>query len=412
MEEVGLGFRFADLVDIVLVAALVYTAFAWIRRTRALLVAVGMFLIGVLYIAARALDLRLTAWIFQGFFAIFVVAIVVIFQEELRQIFERIAVWGLRRRPARQAAGQVDALVSCMADFARARIGALVVLPGMQPVERHLTGGVELKGRLSAALLKSIFDPHSPGHDGAVVVEGGDVARFAVHLPLSKDLQQLSGAGTRHSAALGLAELTDALCLVVSEERGTISVARDGRLREVKDPPELGLILEQFMREKRPKERPVRAWRQLVLENWIEKLGALGLVACLWYLFVPGSRVAEVTYHVPVKVVNLPPDLALERVDPPEVKATFQGLRRDFYLFDEKRLQITVDGSLTKMGRRTFKISDRSLRYPKDLSLRDLSPSRVKISVKKSDRAQRGEGSAAEEGQAVGSSPGARAGGG
>lgn len=383
MEEVGLGFRFADLVDIILVAALVYTALAWIRRTRAFLVAVGMFLIGVLYVAARALDLRLTAWIFQGFFAIFVVAVVVIFQEELRQIFERIAVWGLRRRPAPQAADPVDALVSCTADFIRARIGALVVLAGRQPVERHLTGGVELKGRLSGPLLKSIFDPHSPGHDGAAIVEGGEVTRFAAHLPLSKDLQQLSGVGTRHAAALGLAELTDALCLVVSEERGTISVARDGRLHEVEDPPALGLLLEQFVREKRPEDRPARAWRQVLLENWMEKLGALAIVACLWYLFVPGSRLAEVTYRVPVRVVNLPPDLALERVEPPEVKVTFQGLRRDFYLFDGKRLRITVDGSLTKVGRRTFKISDRSLRYPKDLSLRDLDPSQVRVSVKK-----------------------------
>jgi DNA integrity scanning protein DisA with diadenylate cyclase activity len=91
-----------------------------------------------------------------------------------------------------------------------------MLIRGNDPLERHITGWIPLDGKLSGPLLKSIFDPHSPGHDGAVLVEQDSITRFAAHLPLSKNLMQLSNVGTRHSAALGLAELTDALCIVVS----------------------------------------------------------------------------------------------------------------------------------------------------------------------------------------------------
>src|SRR6185437_5267675 len=98
-------------------------------------------------------------------------------------------------------------------------------------------GGIELDGKLSAPVLTSIFDPHSPGHDGAVVLEGDRIRRFATHLPLSANFQQLGRTGTRHSAALGLSEVTDALSIVVSEEQGTIAVARNGRLTRIADAP-------------------------------------------------------------------------------------------------------------------------------------------------------------------------------
>ena len=104
-----------------------------------------------------------------------------------------------------------------------------LIAEGKDPIARHVMGGIELGGKISEPILKSIFDPHSPGHDGAVIVEHDQISLFAAHLPLSKDFQQLANVGTRHSAALGLAELSDALCIAVSEERGTISVARAGR---------------------------------------------------------------------------------------------------------------------------------------------------------------------------------------
>jgi uncharacterized protein (TIGR00159 family) len=243
MSSLFMQIGLADIIDIALVTIVLYMAIVWMRRTKAGLVGLGLFILGAVYIVARQLGLQLIAWFLQGFFAIFLIIIVVIFQEELRQIFERIALWSLRKRGTQTAQSETaDTLVETVSDLARDKIGALIVLPGSQPIERHISGGIRLDGELSEPLLKSVFDPHSAGHDGAVVVEKDRISRFAAHLPLSKDFRQLSRVGTRHSAALGLAELTDALCLVVSEERGKISIAQDGRLREVGSTPELGEI--------------------------------------------------------------------------------------------------------------------------------------------------------------------------
>lgn len=377
-----------DVIDIFFVAILLYTIIAWAQRTRAVFVVRGMFILAAVYILARQLDLQLTAWIFQGFFAIFLIIIVVIFQEELRQIFERIAIWSLtsKHRPPLRP-GAVDILVRNLADLAKDSVGALLVVRGDDPLERHIMGGIELDGRISGPLLKSIFDPHSPGHDGAVIVEKERITRFAAHLPLSENFQQLAGLGTRHSAALGLAERTDALCIAVSEERGKISVARDGRLREIANLQELGALIQDFLREKYPVPEGKKFSIQLMRENWISKVLSLGLAVGFWYVFVPGSKTMEATYQIPVRVENLAPNLQLEQIHPSQVTATFLGPRRAFYLFDPTKLKVTVDVSLAEMGRRTFRISEQNVRYPKELILQDLNPSTLKISVKKAARA-------------------------
>jgi len=378
-----LEIRMADVVDILLVTVLLYAALALIRRTRAGFVAMGILIVAALYVGARALNLQLTAWIFQGFFAVFLLIVVVIFQEELRQLFERIALWSLGRRElSASSADSSDTVVTCLADFARQKIGALVIFPGTQPIQRQIQGGIELQGTLSIPLLKSLFDPHSPGHDGAVIIENDRVARFAVHLPLSQDFRQLAGVGTRHSAALGLAERTDALCIVVSEERGEISIARDGHLKLLRSPQEAGRIIQGFLREKRPPEDRAATWKQLVRTNLTEKAVVLGLVIALWYLFVPGSRPVEFTYEIPVSVRNLPPGFEVESIDPKNVEATFTGLRRSFYLFRPERLEATIDAALVKLGRRTFELSHQNLQYPKDLTLREIQPDKVKLTVR------------------------------
>ena len=258
----------------------------------------------------------------------------------------------------------------------------MVVLPGQQPISRHIQGGIELEGRLSVPLLKSIFDPHSPGHDGAVLVEGDRVTRFAAHLPLSTDFEQLTGKGTRHGAALGLAELTDALCLVVSEERGEISVAHVRRLNTLARTQELGFVLREFLTSVHPPERK-GGWTKLVSENWVEKLASVALVIGLWYLFIPGSRPSTFTYSVPVRLENLPPDYVVESIDPPKVTVVFTGLRRAFYLFDAKKLSVGIDAALASRGRRTFKISDDEIDHPEDLTLEQVTPSRVKVSLRR-----------------------------
>ena len=277
----------ADLLDILLVGSLIYALLLWFKRTKAAFVALGLLVLTVVYVVAFVSGMYMTVRIFQGFFAVFIVAVIVIFQEEVRSIFERIAVWSLTGGVLKSAPThrQVEILVSSLGDLARDHIGALVVLRGLDPLDRHLEGGWPLNGELSEALIKSIFDSHSLGHDGALVVEEGRVTRFGVQLPLSKDFSKITNLGTRHSAALGLSERSDALCLVVSEETGRISFALRGDLVAVKDLEELQDGIEVFLTKHLPK--PARnALVEFATSNTREKLIAAAMSVLLWLLFV------------------------------------------------------------------------------------------------------------------------------
>ena len=383
----------ADVVDILVVTVLLYTATAWLRQTQAAFVIRGIFILAAVYILARYLDLQLTAWLFQGFFAIFLIIIVVIFQEELRQIFERIAVWSLANKGARPLRSDaVDLLVSTLADLAKDKIGALVIVEGRDPIDRHIMGGIELGGKISGPLLKSIFDPHSPGHDGAIIIENDRISRFAAHLPLSNDFQQLANVGTRHSAALGLAELSYALCIAVSEERGTISCARNGRLRQIDNIQELSSLLRRFLQEKYPSAERRKFSLALIRENWVVKLVTFSLAIGLWYVLIPGSSTVEVTYKLPVQVQNVPPDYHVEEVLPSKVNATFTGPRRAFYFFDPGKLKVTVDLSTVETGRKVLRLTEQNVQHPQDLTLQQLDPQSLRVSVRKVSREQTDKG--------------------
>lgn len=255
-KEIGVS----GFLDIAFMALILYFTLIWFKRTRAAFVLTGIVIVAGFYLLSRQFNLTLTAAVFENFFAIILIALVVIFQEELRHFFERVAVWSLNRRVLKRQAlilsrREVQILVRTIMDLSKEKVGALIVLKGRDSIVRHLHGGIDLNGELSEPLLKSLFDPNSIGHDGAIVIEGNRVSEFSTHLPLSKNLKKIGGGGTRHTAALGLSELTDALCIVVSEERGTISVARHGELDSVSNPERLGVILEKFYQEMNPREK-------------------------------------------------------------------------------------------------------------------------------------------------------------
>ncbi len=373
-------FQVTDLLDLVLVATLLFAGIVWLRRSRARFAFVGVAIAGVVYLAARRLGLELTAWILQGFFAVFVIIVVVVFQEDLRRLFEQIAIWGLRRRPPLPPSTAVDTLVRTLSRLASSRVGALLVIPGREPLDRLLEGGEHLDAWVSESLLLSLFDTSSPGHDGAVVLDEDRAVRFAVHLPLSTDRDQLGTRGTRHAAALGLAERCDALCVVVSEESGRISIALDGQLRQLTGPDVLADELRLFLKRLTPGPVEIGRWK-----TWRRRLPetatALALTAALWFLLVPGGNTIEVDHLVPVVVVNLPEGFVLESIDPEEVKVTFSGMRRLLVLEDLDTARVRVDALLVKLGRRTFQLSKERVEHPESLRVVGLSPSRVRISV-------------------------------
>lgn len=376
--------RITDLVDIVIVAVLIWAFLGWLRRARARIALAGVAIAAVLYFVARQFELQMTIWILQGFFAVGVLVLVVVFQEDLRRGLEQLAVWGLRRKPRAAPPDAVDVLVRTVRRLAASRTGALIVLPGREPIDRHVAGGVPLGGVLSEPLLLSLFDVHSPGHDGAIVVEGDRIARFALHLPLSTDAAQLAGTGTRHAAALGLAERTDAFCIVVSEERGTVALARDGRLLRLAGAEELAGELRRFLVRREPGAgKPATSRLRRAATRVPEAVIALGASAGLWLLLVPGSAVDRFQREVPVVVANLPEGWSLESADPPQVTVYFEGTRRSLLLEGANASpEVEVDALLAQLGRRTFEIgTDQVKDYPDGWTPLRVDPDKVKLSL-------------------------------
>jgi uncharacterized protein (TIGR00159 family) len=380
-----LEFHWRDLVDIALVAALLWSAFVWLRRTRARWALLGIAILGAGFLLARQLGLALTTWILQGSVVVFVIVLVVVFQEDLRRLVELIGVRGLRRRARTPTPEATDTLIRCIAQLATARTGALVVLPGREPLDRHITGGTQLDAELSEPLLLSIFDDHSPGHDGAVIVSGNRVRQFGVHLPLSTDHAQVGYGGTRHAAALGLAERTDALCLAVSEERGVTSIATEGTLRGLYHPEELGIEIHRFIERVTPRRRPAREHLSTLLRRWPGVVGALAAAALLWLLVVPGSGVVRAVRSVPVVVENLPEGFALAGVEPEEVEVTVSGPRRSLVLGEANAIEVRVDALLVQLGRRTFQVTPDLVTLPEGFQVHGVSPKQVRLSVVKED---------------------------
>jgi diadenylate cyclase len=374
--RIGIG----DIADILVVAALGWSGLIWLRRTRARLALPALAAVGLLFLVARAGGLELTADILRGFFAAFVIVLVVIFQDDLRRLFEQLSTWGLRRQAPTPSTAVADTVARTAGQLAAARTGALLVFPGREPLERHLEGGIELGGRVSEPLLLSLFDASSPGHDGAVLIEGDRVARFAVHLPLSADHAQLGSGGTRHAAGLGIAELTDALAVIVSEERGTISVARDGRLRVLPDAVALGAELRDFHDTMQPAEPAVSRGKAL-RRHWREGLLALAGSALLWLAMVPGSGLVETERPARIVVENLPPGWELESVDPPEVEVGISGRWRDVLFVGDDDLRVRIDAFLVQLGRRTFDLSLDRVDHPASIEVHSLEPGRVRLQV-------------------------------
>jgi DNA integrity scanning protein DisA with diadenylate cyclase activity len=324
----------------------------------------------------------MTVWILQGFFAVLVIVLAVVFQDDLRRLFEQIAGWGLRRKAPAAPLDAVDALVGAVRRLAAQRVGALIVIPGREPLDRHVTGGIALGGLLSEPLLLSIFDAGSPGHDGAVAIEGEHVICFALHLPLSDDHNQLGAGGTRHAAALGLSEHCDALCIVVSEERGTVSIARDGQLRVLGGPELLAREVRRFSTRPGPRHVERRSRVREVLSRWPEAMLATVASVGMWLLLVPGSTVGEFQRSVPVVIENLPPGYAVESVEPTDVEVVFKGRRRDGYLASQQaKVSLHVDALLVQLGRRSFEVGPEDVQHPDGLAVISVTPTRVKLNV-------------------------------
>jgi diadenylate cyclase len=307
--------RIQDILDIVIVSLMIYALLVWFKERASRFVLVGISVVGAVYVTAGFFQLYLTTVVLQGFFAILLFVLVVIFQEDLRRVFERLAIIGRFNKQARSAGPQheeTEILAATAANLARNHVGALIVLGGDDPLDRHISGGTKLDGLLSQSLLESIFDSHSPGHDGAVIIYGNRITRFGCHLPLSTNMERIGATGLRHTAALGLAERSDALCIVVSEERGTISIARNEIIQVLSSAAALQNELEAFYLEMAPAQGKTSRLSQEIKKNTREKVIALALACILWAAFGYQKELSAATSSFPLSISTSPASTSLK----------------------------------------------------------------------------------------------------
>ncbi|QEG40957.1 diadenylate cyclase [Roseimaritima ulvae] len=334
-------FRFADAVDIAIVAVLLYALFIWLhdRASRSLGIATGMLV--VVFFLARSLDLYLTMLAFQyGLIGLSLVFLIV-FQQDIRHGFERFtsATWLNTSRTARASDQAVSVILEALKEMAESRIGALLVFPGREPLERHVRGGVMVGAELSTPLLLSIFHPKSPGHDGAVLIKDSRIHTLGLHLPLTAHVDQLGGGGTRHAAALGLADCCDALVLVVSEERGTISVAQNGRLETLQE-QQLAEALQAYFGSHETKQR---APEKHPIQKLVTPLAALAAATALWFSFAYHTDTIERTFVVPIEYRNVPEQWEIEEPKPKYAEVTLSGSDPAFKLLDPTNVAVSLE---------------------------------------------------------------------
>jgi uncharacterized protein (TIGR00159 family) len=374
-------FRIQDILDIAIISVMISALLIWFKDRASRFVFLGITLLAAVYIVARFFQLYLTTLVMQGFFTILLFVLVVIFQEDLRRFFERLAMLGrFRKRVFAVAAFNESAeiIAQTAADLAHKRVGALIVIQGKDPLDRHLTGGSHLDGLLSQSLLESIFDPHSIGHDGAVLVEGNRVMRFGCHLPLSANAAQHGNLGLRHTAALGLSERSDALCIVVSEERGSISLAKGERIHEMANASALRIELEAFFEKRAPqaRARPILRWLK---ENPREKAIAIVLACILWIVFGYQRETIRRDFVVPIQYLNPPVEWVLEEPKVMEAKVTLTGAGQAFQLLHPDSLKISVDLKQLRSGAQEIALKREMVKVPSNLAVVGISPERITV---------------------------------
>ncbi len=268
------SFRLRDAIDILVVAAVLYRVFVMFKETRAVQMLLGLGGLMVASFVARRFELFSTSWLLENFWSFWVLALIVLFQPELRRALAQLGqsrlFQGMSLAAREQQSHLLDDVVKAAEALAGRRIGALFVLERSTGLRNYAELGVPLDALVSADLLVSLFLPYSPLHDGAVFIRGDRVAAAGCFLPLSRNTQLGRTMGTRHRAALGLAEETDAVVLVVSEETGRISLAVGGHMETPLDRDSLGRrLVELFSLEEPPAEGRLHWW--VPARGWLRK---------------------------------------------------------------------------------------------------------------------------------------------
>ncbi len=250
--------RITDMIDILIVAVIIYELLLLTRHTRGSALLKGMLMILVIVLLSNLLGLVSLNWLLNAILQNGAVVLVILFQPELRKALERMGRSRVFKKGPRKSQDEerdtiISEIIQTIMDLSKRRVGALIVFEQQTGLQDVIDTGTRLNAEISAPLLENIFEPNTPLHDGAVVIRDREIMAAACILPLAEASGVSRELGTRHRAAVGISENTDALVLVVSEETGIVSMARDGALTRPLTVKALEKILDELYTEKKTK---------------------------------------------------------------------------------------------------------------------------------------------------------------
>ena len=262
--------RWTDVIEIIIIAFVLYNVLVWIKDTKAWALLKGIIIVGVFAIFAYVLNLRTILWIAGKTISVGIIALVIIFQPELRRALEQlgrkkimISLFNFgdgHDKGERFSSKTAEAIIQAAYEMGAVRTGALIVVEQDMVLEEYVRTGIEVDGVVTSQLLINIFEHNTPLHDGAVIIRGNRVVAATCYLPLSDNINLSKDLGTRHRAGVGISEVTDSMTIIVSEETGAVSIAVGGELIRDIDWDSLRNKLE-YLRKKSIDVKSFKLWR-------------------------------------------------------------------------------------------------------------------------------------------------------
>lgn len=256
----------SDIIEIIVIAVLIYYIILWFQKSRAWMLLKGIFVIVIFMVIASLFHLTTLLWIINKTLNAGIIAIVIIFQPELRRALEelgkknvvfKLLKFGSNIEDERLSDRSIEEIVRATLEMAKVKTGALIVIARDHDLSQYVETGIRIGAKISNQLIINIFEKNTPLHDGAVIIENDEIISATCYLPLSDSVSISKELGTRHRAGLGISEVTDSIVIIVSEENGSISIARDGQLIRYADAAILKseLVKAQAKVEAKPKKR-------------------------------------------------------------------------------------------------------------------------------------------------------------
>lgn len=264
----GLNIRWEDIVEVIIISFLVYEIMAWVRHTKVWLLMKGIIIILVFILMAILFKMHTIIWIAENVLSLAVIAVIVVLQPELRRALEELGrknfllnVVSFEKTPDERFSDRtVNDLVKASFEMGKVKTGALMVIEQNVLLTEYERTGIEVDGLISSQLIINIFEHNTPLHDGAVIIRGNRIVSATCYLPLSDNMAISKELGTRHRAAVGISEVTDALTIIVSEETGNVSVTYEGELYRNLDVNGLKEKL-HMIQNKEVEEKKRRLWK-------------------------------------------------------------------------------------------------------------------------------------------------------